>query len=241
MRTCTVGGVEDHATRVVPMTPALTPFAVRVIRGADAVRRSCHHRMASASSASSSSSLFTPLRLVVLLCLSPFLLMSVPLLLFGLPVLLAIYVAWQLFGPTPAPKKVTRSVTVGQERADAKEGAPHRNVLHQKALIVDKDGLTTIPQLMRATVEKFGSSNALGQRRLIKNVEKEVTVQVDGKSVTKMHKIPWFSKYGQSRRFRTEHHGTVKCSAEHCADTMLLARDGSLFRMEEFHSNGVKR
>ena len=35
----------------------------------------------------------------------------------------------------------------------------------------------------------------MGERKLIKNVVKEVTVEVDGKEVKKQHRIPWMSNY----------------------------------------------
>lgn len=139
--------------------------------------------------------LSSPLRLVILLCLSPFLLMSLPVLLLALPALTVAYVGWSIFGPTAAPKKILRSQPIGNAPADAKEGPPHRNIQWKDYLIADKDGLHTIPELMRATCENFGSHQALGQRRLLKTEEKEVEVVVEGKTVTKKHRIPWLSDY----------------------------------------------
>jgi long-chain acyl-CoA synthetase len=61
--------------------------------------------------------------------------------------------------------------------------------------VSQKDGLSTIPQLMRSTFDKFGAHDAMGVRRTVRVVEKEVTVQQDGKPVTKKHRVPWQTDY----------------------------------------------
>ena len=138
------------------------------------------------------SRLFLPL---LVLC-SPFLfvlaLMSLPLLLV-LPVVALVAVGWMVVGPVGKPRRTQRSVAVGE--AHKGEGAPRRNILWSSELVSTKDGCTTIPQLMRATCERYGSSPALGVRTLIKSTEKEVVVTVDGKPVTKKHQIPWMTDY----------------------------------------------
>jgi hypothetical protein len=139
--------------------------------------------------------LSSPLRLIVLVCLSPFLLMSLPVLVFALPGAIVVYVAWSIFGPVGPPKKVLRSEAIGDSKRDAKEGPPHRNVLFKSELVEDKDGLHTIPDLMRATCERYGSHKALGSRRLIQTAEKDVELVIEGRKVTKKHKIPWLSDY----------------------------------------------
>lgn len=135
----------------------------------------------------------SPLRLLVLFFLSPFILMSLPLLVVAVPAILVSYVAWQFLSPMPKAKLTRRSRPVGE--ALEGEGQPRRNVLFADQLVTNKDGLRTIPDLMRDSFEKYGSYPAMGARRLIKIAEKDVTVVVDGKSVVKKHKIPWLSKY----------------------------------------------
>ena len=112
--------------------------------------------------------LSSPLRIIVFICLSPFILMSLPVLWVALPGAIVVYAAWSIFGPVGEAKKTLRSEPIGDAKRDAKEGPPHRNVKFKDELVQDKDGLHTIPELMRATFEKFGSHKALGSRRLIK-------------------------------------------------------------------------
>lgn len=145
---------------------------------------------------------FLPLQsrwfLPLLVLCSPFLfvaaLMSLPLVLIALPLAALAAVGWMALGPVGGQKHTKRSVIVG-EPEHAGEGAPRRNIQWASELTSTKDGCTTIPQLMRATFERYGSSPALGTRSLIKTVAKEVTVTVDGKAVTKTHQIPWMTDY----------------------------------------------
>lgn len=80
--------------------------------------------------------------------------MALPIVLVCLPVFLFLYIAWNVFGPVPTPRSFIRSASIGAEDPNASEGPPRRNIKFKNQLTTDKDGLETIPQLMRATFEK---------------------------------------------------------------------------------------
>jgi hypothetical protein len=78
---------------------------------------------------------------------------------------------------------------------EGRQTAPRRYAKFTSELVAWKDHLRTIPDLMRASFEQFGSQPAMGTRHTVKTVEKKVTVKVDGKDATRKHEIPWQTDY----------------------------------------------
>jgi len=121
--------------------------------------------------------------------------MSLPLLVVVVPLTLVAAAAWSFVGPVRR-NRGQRSVPVSEPHEEEGLGAPRRNILFKNDL-VDKQAphLLTVPELMRATFERYGSRPAMGTRKTVKTVEKEVTVMVDGEPVKKKHRVPWQTGY----------------------------------------------
>jgi hypothetical protein len=131
-----------------------------------------HHAHAALDLARPLTHHLTPTRSIALLLLSPVLVllaaMSAPLVLASVPLLIVAYVAHQFLGPLGKIGKMQRSTEVGDAPStDAKHkgGKARRSLTNAKALIANRDGHTTIPALMQATIEKFGTYNATQRAR----------------------------------------------------------------------------
>ena len=135
----------------------------------------------------------TPINLIIgfgLLCISPIIMISLPFLFFPL---LFLYLIYYLVLPVKPAKSPLRSVEVGDAKPN--EGRPRRWATHPTIVTRWSDGIDTIPAVLAAAVEKFGSRRALGIRRTIRVEEKIVKKKVDGKDVEQRHRTPWQSDY----------------------------------------------
>ena len=135
----------------------------------------------------------TPLNIglgFALLCLSPVIMVALPLL---IGPLLSLYLLYYLFYPVTPKKSPQRSKAVGTAKPG--ETAPRRWASHTELVTSWDNRIETVPELITQSAERFASRPALGVRRTIKVEEKKSTQTVDGKEVERVMKTPWMSDY----------------------------------------------
>lgn len=110
------------------------------------------------------------------------------------PVVLAAVIYYYAFSPIQVQKSKPRSIPFGNNQPDG--GKPQRSTLSVDELITSyATGVTTLPQLLKRSVQHYGNLPALGERKTLRVDDKIVTVMVDGKHVQKTHKIPSLGPY----------------------------------------------